>query len=130
MKRILHTMLRVSDLQRSIKFYTDVMGMRILRTLKNNDEKYSLVFLGYGDEAETSVLELTYNHGVSEYNVGNAYGHIAIGVNNIIQSIAAIKKPGGKLSLDATPLKGSNEVIAFLSDPDGYQIELIERSEY
>ncbi len=130
MKRILHTMLRVSDLQRSIKFYTEVMGMRILRTLENNDEKYSLVFLGYGDEAETSVLELTYNHGVSEYNVGNAYGHIAIGVDNIIQSIAAIKKPGGELSLDATPLKGSNDVIAFLSDPDGYQIELIERSEY
>lgn len=127
MNRILHTMLRVSDLPRSIKFYTEVMGMKILRTLENNDEKYSLIFLGYGEETEGSVLELTYNYGVSEYNMGNAYGHIAIGVENIIHSIAAIKKYGVKFSLDATPLKGSNEVIAFLTDPDGYQIELIER---
>lgn len=129
MNRILHTMLRVSDLPCSIKFYTEVMGMKILRTLENNDENYSLVFLGYGEEAETSVLELTYNHGVSEYSMGNAYGHIAIGVENIIYSIAAIKKLGGKFSLDATPLNGSDEVIAFLTDPDGYHIELIQRAE-
>jgi lactoylglutathione lyase len=127
MNRILHTMLRVSDLPRSVKFYTEVMGMKVLRTLENDDERYSLVFLGYGEEAETSVIELTYNHGVSEYSMGNAYGHIAIGVENIIHTIATIKKLGGKFSLNAMPLKGCNEVIAFLTDPDGYQIELIER---
>lgn len=129
MNSILHTMLRVSDLSRSVKFYTDVMGMKVLRELENNDEKYSLVFLGYGKESETSVLELTYNHGVSEYDMGNAYGHIAIGVDNIIQSIATITKRGGKFTLGATPLKGSDEVIVFLTDPDGYQVELIERTE-
>ena len=128
MNRMLHTMLRVSDLPRSIKFYSEVLGMKMLRTLEQSDDGYTLVFLGYGEETETCVLELTYNHGVSEYSMGNAYGHIAIGVDNIIHSIAAIKKLGGKFTLDATLLKGSNEVIAFLLDPDGYQIELIERS--
>lgn len=127
MKRMLHTMLRVSDMTRSINFYTNIMGMKLLRTLEQNDEGYTLAFLGYADESETSVLELTYNHGVSEYDMGNAYGHIAIGVQNIVHTVAAIKKLGGKFSLDATPLKNSNEVIAFVSDPDGYQIELIER---
>lgn len=129
MKRILHTMLRVSDLQRSIRFYTEVMGMKLLRMLEQNDDSYTLAFLGYGEETETCVLELTYNHGVSEYDMGNAYGHIAIGVQNIVQSVAEIKKLGGEFSLDATPLKGSDEVIAFVTDPDGYQIELIERPE-
>jgi len=127
MNRILHTMLRVSDLTRSIDFYRNVMGMKLLRTLEQNDEGYTLAFLGYAEESETSVLELTYNHGVSEYDMGNAYGHIAIGVENIVRTVAAIKKLGGKFSLEATPLKNSNEVIAFVNDPDGYQIELIER---
>ena len=127
MKRMLHTMLRVSDLTRSISFYTNIMGMKLLRTLEQNDEGYTLAFLGYAEESETSVLELTYNHGVSGYDMGNAYGHIAIGVQNIVHTVAAIKKLGGKFSLDATPLKNSNEIIAFVSDPDGYQIELIER---
>lgn len=127
MNRMLHTMLRVSDLPRSLKFYSEVLGMRILRTLEQNDDGYTLVFLGYGEETETCVLELTYNHGVSEYSMGNAYGHIAIGVGNIIHTIEAIKKLGGEFTLEATPLKGSDEVIAFLLDPDGYQIELIER---
>jgi len=127
MNRILHTMLRVSDLHRSITFYTEVMGMTLLRMLEQNDDSYTLAFLGYGEETETSVLELTYNHGVSEYDMGNAYGHIAIGVQNIVHTVAVIKKLGGEFSLDVTPLKGSNEVIAFVTDPDGYQIELIER---
>lgn len=127
MNRMLHTMLRVSDLTRSISFYTDVMGMKLLRTLEQDSEGYTLAFLGYADESETSVLELTYNHGVSEYDMGNAYGHIAIGVQNIVHTVAAIKKLGANFSLDATPLKNSNEIIAFVSDPDGYQIELIER---
>ena len=127
MKRILHTMLRVSDLQRSVTFYTEVMGMKLLRMLEQDDERYTLAFLGYGEETETSVLELTYNHSVSEYEMGNAYGHIAVGVKNIVHTVAEIKKLGGVFSLDATPLKGSNEVIAFVTDPDGYQIELIER---
>lgn len=126
-KRILHTMLRVRDMDKSVTFYTEVLGMRLLRTLEQNSEGYTLSFLGYGEESETCVLELTYNHGVSEYDMGTAYGHIAIGVHNIVHTIAAIKKLGGKFSLDATPLKGSNEIIAFMNDPDGYQIELIER---
>ncbi len=130
MNKILHTMLRVSDLSRSVKFYTEVLEMKILRTLENNDDGYSLVFLGYAEEKETCVIELTHNHGVSKYDMGNAYGHIAIGVENIIHSIAAIKNRGGEFSLDATPLKGSNEVIAFLIDPDGYSIELVERVEH
>lgn len=128
MKRMLHTMLRVSNFQRSIRFYTEVMGMKLLRTLEQNDDDYTLAFLGYGGEEETCVLELTYNHGVSEYVMGNAYGHIAIGVENIIHATDEIKKHGGHFFLEATALKGSDEVIAFLTDPDGYQIELIERS--
>jgi lactoylglutathione lyase len=127
MNRILHTMLRVKDISQSIRFYTEVMGMRMLRTLENKDEKYTLVFMGYGDESETSVIELTYNHGQAGYDMGNAFGHIAIGVDNIKQTILEIKKSGGNFTLEATALAGSNETIAFLTDPDGYSIELIER---
>lgn len=104
-------------------------SVKLLRMLEQNDDGYTLAFLGYGKETETCALELTYNHGVSEYDMGNAYGHIAIGVQNIVQSVAEIKKLGGEFSLDASPLKGSDEVIAFVTDPDGYQIELIERPE-
>ncbi|RDH85899.1 MAG: lactoylglutathione lyase [endosymbiont of Galathealinum brachiosum] len=126
MKRILHTMLRVSDLDNSIKFYTEIMGMKLLRTLEQSEEDYTLVFLGYGAEINTAVLELTYNHGVTEYNMGNAYGHIAVSVENIVEESRCIKEKGGEFSLEVTPLNGSNELIAFVVDPDGYQIELIE----
>lgn len=127
MKRILHTMLRVTDLQRSIAFYSQLLGMKILRTLDQPDERYSLTFLGFDDEPKTCVLELTYNYGVSKYEIGTAYGHIAIGVEDINKTYKKILDKGGEFSLLPTRLKGSNETIAFLSDPDGYQIELVER---
>lgn len=127
MRKILHTMLRVADLRRSVDFYTQIMGMQVLRTLDQPDEKYSLVFLGYDDERRSAVLELTYNNGVSQYDKGNAFGHIAIGVENIHQAYADIQAKGGIFSLKPTLLNGSNEVIAFLADPDSYQLELIER---
>jgi len=127
MQRILHTMLRISNIQRSIGFYTKILGMRVLRTLDQPDEKYTLIFLGFGEESETCVLELTYNYGVFTYELGNAYGHIAIGVSDIQQVTTDIKRRGVHFSLEPTQLKGSNEIIAFLTDPDGYQVELIER---
>jgi len=129
-RRILHTMLRISDMQRSIQFYTEILGMKVLRNFEQPKDKYILTFLGYADESESTVLELTYNYGISEYVLGNAYGHIAIGVNDIKQVAANIKKQGGEFSLLPTQLKGSDETIAFLSDPDGYQIELIEVSTF
>lgn len=127
MKRILHTMLRVGDIQRAVDFYTHVIGMRVLRTLDQATEKYTLVFLGFGDESDTCALELTYNYGVSEYDMGNAYGHVAIAVDDCLAACAEVKSKGGKVILEPTPLKGSNEVIAFVLDPDGYQIEFIQR---
>jgi len=127
MKRILHTMLRVTDLNTSIKFYTNVMGMKLIRSLDQPEESYTLAFLGYGREEDTAVLELTHNHGVTKYTMGNAYGHIAVGVDNIIEESKSIKNKGGEFALDVTALKGSNELIAFVTDPDGYQIELIQR---
>lgn len=127
MQRILHTMLRVSDLQQSIQFYTEVIGMRVLRTLDQPTEKYTLVFLGFGVESDTCVLELTYNYGISEYNIGNAYGHIAISVDDCDTACAEIVLKGGKIIFGPEQLQGSNETIAFLVDPDGYQIELIHR---
>lgn len=129
MKKILHTMLRVNDLNQSVNFYTHVMGMKLLRTLQQPSESYTLAFLGYGREEDTAVLELTYNYGVTKYTLGNAYGHIAVGVDNIREERKSIKEKGGKLTLDVTELKGSNELIAFVIDPDGYQIELIERKD-
>ena len=128
--RILHTMLRIRDINRSVKFYTEMLGMKVLRTLEQSEENYTLIFLGYTNEAKSTVLELTYNHGVTDYDIGNAYGHIAIGVTDIQQSVASIKKCGGIFTLEPTPLSGSDETIAFLTDPDGYQVELIERTEY
>ena len=125
--RILHTMLRVGDMQRSIAFYTEVLGMHVLRTLEQAEEKYSLVFLGFGDESETCVLELTHNHHVSQYKMGDAFGHIAISVDHCADACNEIKKKGGNVTLEATALKGSDEIIAFVTDPDGYQIELIQR---
>jgi len=120
-------MLRVGDMQRSINFYTKVIGMRVLRTLDQPTESYSLAFLGFGDESDTCVLELTYNYGKSEYNMGNAFGHIAISVDDCDVSCADIKSKGGEITLEPTPLQGTNETIAFAVDPDGYQIELIHR---
>ncbi len=127
MQRILHTMLRVGDLQGSIDFYTQVIGMQVLRTLDQPEEKYTLAFLGFEEEHKSCVLELTYNYGVSEYVQGSAYGHIAIEVTDIKQAATDIKNQGVQFSLEPTQLKRSNETIAFLTDPDGYQIELIER---
>lgn len=124
--RILHTMLRVGDLQRSIKFYQEVLGMRLLRTSENPEYKYSLAFLGYDDEDKSAVLELTYNWGVESYELGTAYGHIAIGVDNIYQTCEAVKVAGGKVTREAGPVKGGTTVIAFVEDPDGYKIEFIE----
>ncbi len=127
MRRILHTMIRIADMQQSIEFYTKILGMSVLRTLDQPDEKYTLTFLGYGKETEQAVLELTYNYGISHYDHGNAYGHIAIEVPDIQKATTEIKAMGFLFSLEPTLLKGGNEIIAFLSDPDGYQIELIER---
>ncbi len=124
--RILHTMLRVGDLQRSIKFYQEVLGMRLLRTSENPEYKYSLAFLGYDDEDKSAVLELTYNWGVESYELGSAYGHIAIGVDNIYQTCEAVKAAGGKVTREAGPVKGGTTLIAFVEDPDGYKIEFIE----
>ncbi len=126
-RRMLHTMLRVGDMQRSVDFYTQVMGMRVLRSFEQPEDNYSLTFLGFGDETDTCVLELTYNHGVSKYDLGTGYGHIAIGVKDCYEACADIKALGGTVIREPGPLKGSNEVIAFVSDPDGYEIELIYR---
>ena len=126
-RRILHTMLRVGDMARSLSFYTHVMGMRVLRTFEQPEQNYSLTFLGFGDEADTCVLELTYNHGVSQYDLGTGYGHIAIGVQDCYQACDDIKSRGGRITREPGLLKGSTEVIAFVSDPDGYKIELIQR---
>lgn len=124
--RILHTMLRVGDLDRSIKFYQDVLGMRLLRTSENPEYRYSLAFLGYDDEDKSAVIELTYNWGVSEYELGTAYGHIAIGVDDIVATCESVRANGGKVTREPGPVKGGKTVIAFVEDPDGYKIEFIE----
>ncbi|MBL4898813.1 MAG: lactoylglutathione lyase [Colwellia sp.] len=129
MRRILHAMFRVGDLQRSIDFYTRIIGMRVLRTFNHPDEEYTLTFLGFGEESETCVLELTYNFGVSTYKQGNGFGHIAISVDNCKVACDEIREKGGDIILDAALLSGSNEIIAFVADPDGYKIELIQRTE-
>ena len=125
--RILHTMLRVGDLPRSIDFYTNVMGMKVLRTTDRSEQKYTLAFVGYGDEAQHAVLELTYNYGVEKYDLGAGYGHIAIEVDDAAATCAAVRTKGGTVTRDAGPVKGGTTVIAFVQDPDGYKIELIER---
>jgi lactoylglutathione lyase len=123
---MLHTMLRVGDLQRSINFYTDVLGMRLLRTRDNPDYQYTLAFVGYADESEQAVLELTYNYGVTDYDLGTAYGHIALGVPDVSAACERIRTAGGRITREAGPVKGGTTVIAFVEDPDGYKIELIE----
>jgi lactoylglutathione lyase len=125
--QILHTMLRVGDLQRSIDFYINVMGMQLLRTTDRPDQKYSLAFVGYGDERAHAVLELTYNYGVDKYELGTAFGHIAIGVPDVAATCAAIRAAGGTITREPGPVKGGSTVIAFVQDPDGYKIELIQR---
>ncbi len=125
--RILHTMLRVGDMQRSIDFYTRLMGMKVLRTTDRPEQKYSLAFVGYGDEATHAVIELTYNHGVEHYEIGTGYGHIAIEVDDAAAACERIRAGGGLVTREAGPVKGGTTVIAFVQDPDGYKIELIER---
>ncbi|MCZ2413564.1 MAG: lactoylglutathione lyase, partial [Burkholderiales bacterium] len=125
--RILHTMLRVGDMQRSIDFYTRLMGMKVLRTTDRPEQKYSLAFVGYGDEAAHAVIELTYNHGVEHYEIGTGYGHIAIEVDDAAAACERIRAGGGLVTREAGPVKGGTTVIAFVQDPDGYKIELIER---
>ncbi|MGV2989425.1 lactoylglutathione lyase [Vibrio sp. E150_011] len=127
--RILHTMLRVGDLDKSISFYSDVIGMNLLRKNENTEYKYTLAFLGFGDESEGSVIELTYNWGVTEYDLGSAYGHIAIGVDDIYTTCDAIKAAGGNVTREPGPVKGGSTQIAFVKDPDGYMIELIQNKE-
>ena len=128
--RLLHTMLRVGDLQRSIDFYTNVMGMSLLRQSENASQNYSLAFLGYGHNPEHAELELTYNHGVASYDLGNAYGHLAIGVPDAYAACEKIRANGGAVTREAGPVKGGTTVIAFITDPDGYKVELIQRPEY
>ena len=125
--RILHTMLRVGDLPRSIDFYTNVLGMKVLRTTDRPEQRYSLAFVGYGDESQGAVLELTYNYGVDRYDLGTAYGHVAIEVDDAKRACDEVRARGGTVTRDAGPVKGGTTVIAFVQDPDGYKIELIER---
>ena len=125
--RILHTMLRVGDLDRSVGFYRDVLGMRLLRTTDRPDQKYRLAFVGYGDESQGAVLELTYNYGVDRYDLGTGYGHVAIEVPDAKAACDAVRAKGGNVTREAGPVKGGSTVIAFVQDPDGYKIELIER---
>jgi lactoylglutathione lyase len=126
--RLLHTMLRVGDLQRSIDFYTRVMGMKLLRTTERPEQKYSLAFVGYGTNPDHAEIELTYNHGVDHYELGTAYGHIALEVPDARAACEKIRINGGNVTREAGPVKGGTTVIAFVTDPDGYKIELIERA--
>ncbi len=123
--RLLHTMLRVGDLDRSIAFYTQVLGMRELRRKDYPDGRFTLAFVGYGDEAHHTVLELTYNWGVDHYDIGTGFGHIAIEVDDVHAACERMREAGGKIIREAGPMNAGITIIAFLEDPDGYQIELI-----
>ncbi|MBK6863352.1 MAG: lactoylglutathione lyase [Ideonella sp.] len=125
--RLLHTMLRVGDLQRSIDFYTRVLGMQLLRTTERPEQKYSLAFVGYGRNPEHAEIELTYNHGVDHYELGTAFGHLALEVPDAAAACERIRAAGGAVTREAGPVQGGSTVIAFVVDPDGYKIELIER---
>ena len=125
--RILHTMIRVGDLDRSIAFYTEVLGMKLLRRRDYPDGKFTLAFVGYGEESEGAVIELTHNWDTKSYDVGNGFGHVALAVGNAAQACADVKARGGKVTREAGPMKHGTTVIAFVEDPDGYKIELIER---
>ena len=125
--RILHTMLRVGDLQRSVKFYTEVLGMKLLRTTDRPEQKYKLAFVGYDTEERSAVLELTYNYGVGRYELGGAFGHVAIEVDDLRRTCDAVRTKGGKVTREPGPVKGGTSMNAFVEDPDGYKIEFIER---
>jgi lactoylglutathione lyase len=129
--RVLHTMLRVGDLDRSIDFYTNVLGMQLLRKTDRPDQRYTLAFVGYGDERTNAVLELTWNYGVERYDLGTGYGHVAIEVDDAARACDAVRasvgRYGGAVTREAGPVKGGTTVIAFVQDPDGYKIELIEK---
>ena len=125
--RMLHTMLRVGDLDRSIKFYTEVLGMKLLRRKDYPDGKFTLAFVGYGDESEHTVIELTYNWDTDQYDLGSGFGHIALEVDDVYEAADAIKKRGGKILREAGPMNAGTTIIAFVADPDGYPIELIGR---
>lgn len=124
--RLLHTMLRVGNLQESLKFYCDVLGMKLLRQKDYPGGKFTLAFVGYGQESDQTVLELTYNWDTDKYNIGDGYGHIAIGVDDIYGTCAQIRLQGGKVVREPGPMKHGSTVIAFVQDPDGYKVELIE----
>ncbi|HOP17807.1 MAG: lactoylglutathione lyase [Gammaproteobacteria bacterium] len=128
--RILHTMLRTGDLDRSIGFYTGLLGMRLLRKKDYPDGKFTLAFLGYGEESDNTVIELTYNWGVDHYEIGSGYGHIAIEVDDVYQAAADIRARGGKILREAGPMNAGTTIIAFVEDPDGYPIELIGRKSH
>lgn len=123
--RILHTMLRVGNLESSIAFYTEVLGMRLLRQKDYPEGEFTLAFVGYGDESDEAVIELTYNWGVENYDTGTGYGHIALEVDDVYQATEAIREQGGKIIRDAGPMNAGTTIIAFVEDPDGYPIELI-----
>ena len=123
--RLLHTMLRVGNLDRSIDFYTNVLGMQLLRRKDYPDGKFTLAFVGYGEEADNTVIELTYNWDTDSYNLGNAYGHIAIEVDDVYAAVDQLRKRGGKVIREAGPMNAGTTILAFVEDPDGYQIELL-----
>ena len=125
--RLLHTMIRTGNLDRSIAFYTDVLGMRLLRRQDYPEGKFTLAFVGYGDEHDNSVIELTYNWGVDHYDLGKGFGHLAIEVDDVYAACAEIKRRGGMVTREAGPMKHGSTVIAFVQDPDGYKIELIQK---
>ena len=125
--RMLHTMLRVGDLQKSLDFYTEVLGMKLLRKSDYPDGKFTLAFVGYGEEKDHTVLELTHNWDTAEYDLGNAYGHIALEVADAYKACDAVREKGGKVVREAGPMKHGSTVIAFVEDPDGYKIEFIQR---
>lgn len=124
--RLLHTMLRVTDLQRAIDFYTRVLGMTLLRTTERPEQKYSLAFVGYGHNPEHAEIELTYNHGVHQYDIGTAFGHLALGVSDVYATCERIRAQGGQITREPGPVAGGTRVIAFVVDPDGYKIELVQ----
>jgi len=126
MPRMLHTMLRVGDMDRSVKFYTEVMGMKLLRTTDRPDQKYTLAFVGYDTEDKQAVIELTYNYGTDKYDLGTAFGHTAFAVDDVYKTCEQVRAKGGTVTREAGPVKGGSTVIAFVQDPDGYKIELIQ----
>ena len=126
--RMLHTMLRVGELERSLDFYTNVLGMKLLRRKDYPEGKFTLAFVGYGDESDTAVLELTHNWDTKSYELGNGFGHIAVAVPDAYKACEAVKAKGGKVTREAGPMKNGSTVIAFVEDPDGYKIEFIQRS--